>query len=58
MQRKRLADMECSIARTLDVVGDWWTLMIVRDLFAFMTMVIILFFRPSGLMGRRLADRV
>jgi DNA-binding HxlR family transcriptional regulator len=35
MQRKRLADMECSIARTLDVVGDWWTLMIVRDLFAF-----------------------
>ena len=35
MQRKRLADVECSIARTLDVVGDWWTLMIVRDLFAF-----------------------
>jgi DNA-binding HxlR family transcriptional regulator len=35
MQRKRLAGMECSIARTLDVVGDWWTLMIVRDLFAF-----------------------
>ena len=29
-----------------------------RDLFAFMTMVVILFFRPSGLMGRRLADRV
>jgi branched-chain amino acid transport system permease protein len=29
-----------------------------RDLFAFMTMVVILFFRPSGLLGRRLADRV
>jgi branched-chain amino acid transport system permease protein len=29
-----------------------------RDLFAFMTMVVILFFRPSGLLGRRLAERV
>ena len=23
--------MECPIARTLDVVGEWWTLMLVRD---------------------------
>jgi DNA-binding HxlR family transcriptional regulator len=23
--------MNCSIARTLDVVGEWWTLLIVRD---------------------------
>jgi DNA-binding HxlR family transcriptional regulator len=23
--------MKCPIARTLDVVGEWWTLMIVRD---------------------------
>jgi DNA-binding HxlR family transcriptional regulator len=23
--------MDCSIARTLEVVGDWWTLLIVRD---------------------------
>jgi branched-chain amino acid transport system permease protein len=29
-----------------------------RDLFAFMTMVVILFFRPSGLLGRRLVERV
>jgi len=29
-----------------------------RDLFAFMTMVVILFFRPSGLFGRRLVERV
>lgn len=29
-----------------------------RDLFAFMTMVVILSFRPSGLLGRRLVDRV
>jgi DNA-binding HxlR family transcriptional regulator len=24
--------MSCSVARTLDVVGDWWTPLIVRDL--------------------------
>jgi DNA-binding HxlR family transcriptional regulator len=23
--------MECPIARTLDIVGEWWTLLIVRD---------------------------
>jgi DNA-binding HxlR family transcriptional regulator len=28
-----LADWNCSIARTLDVVGEWWTLLIVRDAF-------------------------
>ncbi|MFE9395894.1 winged helix-turn-helix transcriptional regulator [Streptomyces flavidovirens] len=30
-QRTRLADADCSIAQALDVVGDWWTLLIVRD---------------------------
>ncbi|MFL5781357.1 MAG: winged helix-turn-helix transcriptional regulator [Thermoleophilaceae bacterium] len=25
-------DMTCSVARTLDVVGEWWTPLIVRDL--------------------------
>ena len=25
--------MPCSIARTLEVVGEWWTLLIVRDAF-------------------------
>jgi DNA-binding HxlR family transcriptional regulator len=25
--------MNCSIARTLDIVGEWWTLLIVRDAF-------------------------
>jgi DNA-binding HxlR family transcriptional regulator len=28
-----LADWNCSIARTLDVVGEWWTLLILRDAF-------------------------
>jgi DNA-binding HxlR family transcriptional regulator len=31
MRLTSLADMNCSIARTLDVVGEWWTLLIVRD---------------------------
>ncbi|MCB5179936.1 winged helix-turn-helix transcriptional regulator [Streptomyces antimicrobicus] len=30
-QRTRLGDADCSIAQALDVVGDWWTLLIVRD---------------------------
>jgi len=25
--------MPCPVARTLDVIGEWWTLMIVRDAF-------------------------
>ncbi|MDN3352124.1 helix-turn-helix domain-containing protein [Actinomadura sp. DC4] len=33
MRFTSLADMNCSIARTLDVVGEWWTLLIVRDAF-------------------------
>lgn len=31
MRRKSLADVPCSIARSLDVVGDPWTLLVVRD---------------------------
>jgi DNA-binding HxlR family transcriptional regulator len=27
--------MQCSIAQSLEVVGDWWTLMIVRSMFGF-----------------------
>ncbi|UQX00596.1 winged helix-turn-helix transcriptional regulator [Streptomyces sp. RerS4] len=30
-QRNRLGEADCSIAQALDVVGDWWTLLIVRD---------------------------
>jgi DNA-binding HxlR family transcriptional regulator len=28
-----LAEWNCSIAKTLDVVGEWWTLLILRDAF-------------------------
>ncbi|SAK54287.1 HxlR family transcriptional regulator [Caballeronia hypogeia] len=31
MYRKRFVGMECSIARALDEVGEWWTLLIVRE---------------------------
>ncbi|MFI5825719.1 winged helix-turn-helix transcriptional regulator [Streptomyces sp. NPDC051578] len=30
-QRTALGDADCSVAQALDVVGDWWTLLIVRD---------------------------
>lgn len=33
MQRTSLDHMNCSIARSLDIVGEWWTLLIVRDVF-------------------------
>lgn len=33
MRRKSYAEMNCSVARALDVVGDPWTLLIVRDMF-------------------------
>ncbi|HXJ37162.1 MAG TPA: helix-turn-helix domain-containing protein [Candidatus Eisenbacteria bacterium] len=33
MSRKRFDDMPCSIARALDLVGDWWTLLIIREAF-------------------------
>jgi len=33
MPARDLADMECSIARTLDAIGDRWSLLILRDSF-------------------------
>ncbi len=31
MQRVSFREMNCSIAQTLEVVGEWWSLLIVRD---------------------------
>lgn len=31
MRAKSFADMQCSIARSLEQVGPWWSLLIVRD---------------------------
>ena len=33
MQRTSFAKMHCSIARSLELIGDWWSPLIVRDLF-------------------------
>lgn len=33
MSRKRFDDMNCSVAQSLEVLGDWWTLLIVREAF-------------------------
>jgi DNA-binding HxlR family transcriptional regulator len=31
MKRKSLEGNVCSIARSLDIIGDWWSLLIIRD---------------------------
>src|ERR1700686_2874142 len=31
MHRTRLDNSECPVARSLDMIGEWWSLLIVRD---------------------------
>jgi DNA-binding HxlR family transcriptional regulator len=33
MRRTSFSDMNCSVAQFLEVVGEWWSLLIVRDAF-------------------------
>jgi DNA-binding HxlR family transcriptional regulator len=33
MERKSFAEMNCSVAQCLEVVGEWWSMLIVRDAF-------------------------
>ncbi|MCA1395484.1 helix-turn-helix domain-containing protein [Bradyrhizobium sp. BRP56] len=33
MKRTAFAKAECPVARALDAIGDWWSLLIVRDAF-------------------------
>jgi len=33
MRKASFADMRCSIAQSLEIVGEWWTLLILRDSF-------------------------
>jgi DNA-binding HxlR family transcriptional regulator len=37
MKRTRLEASTCPVARSLDVIGDWWSLLIVRDALRGMT---------------------
>jgi DNA-binding HxlR family transcriptional regulator len=32
MKRTSVAHLSCSVAQTLDIVGEWWTLLVVRNL--------------------------
>lgn len=32
MVKCSFAHMDCSVARSLDIIGEWWTMLIVRDL--------------------------
>jgi DNA-binding HxlR family transcriptional regulator len=33
MERKSFSEMHCSVAQCLETVGEWWSLLIVRDAF-------------------------
>ncbi len=33
MERKSFAEMDCSVAQCLEVVGEWWSMLVVRDCF-------------------------
>jgi len=33
MRKTSFADMNCSIGQSLEIIGEWWTLLIVRDCF-------------------------
>ena len=33
MKRTRIGQVECPVARALDKIGDWWSLLIIRDAF-------------------------
>jgi DNA-binding HxlR family transcriptional regulator len=33
LERTSFADMRCSLARSLELIGDWWSPLIIRDLF-------------------------
>src|ERR1700761_7910158 len=33
MQRKSFGNMQCPIARSLERVGEWWSILILRDAF-------------------------
>ena len=31
MRRTSFQGLNCSVAQTLEVVGEWWTMLIIRD---------------------------
>lgn len=57
MRRTSLSDASCPIARSLDVIGDWWSLLIVRDAYLGLRRFGE-FQRSLGLARNILADRL
>lgn len=57
MGRKRFHTMNCSIAQALEVLGDWWTLLVVREAF-FGTRRFADFERHLGVAKNVLSDRL
>jgi DNA-binding HxlR family transcriptional regulator len=57
MKRTQLGHMACSLARTVDVIGEWWTPLILRDLFAGITRFEDLR-RDLGIASNVLTDRL
>jgi DNA-binding HxlR family transcriptional regulator len=33
MERKSFSEMDCSVAQCLEVIGEWWSMLIIRDTF-------------------------
>jgi DNA-binding HxlR family transcriptional regulator len=33
VKRKSFGDMDCAIAKALDIIGEWWSILIVREAF-------------------------
>ena len=57
MARKRFDQMNCVVARSLDQIGDWWTLLIVREAM-YGTRTFSKFERRLGIAKNILADRL
>jgi DNA-binding HxlR family transcriptional regulator len=57
MRRASFRDLNCSVAQTLEVVGDWWSLLIVRDVFFGVTRFDDIQ-RRLGIARNTLADRL
>jgi DNA-binding HxlR family transcriptional regulator len=57
MRRKSFESMNCSVAQTLEVVGEWWTMLIIRDCFLGITRFDD-FHRRLGISRNILSDRL
>jgi DNA-binding HxlR family transcriptional regulator len=57
MDRKSFAGMDCSVAQCLEVVGEWWSMLVVRDAFLGVTRFDA-FQRRLGISRNILQDRL